>query len=157
MVFSTGESTAREQPHLIVNSQSSLASEEPNRPRPSGHLSSRNKHDPGKIPPSGLIMSPRNSVSESTKGKSNNFSPRLNRGGGGPGGNGDEILDEEEDKGDPGGGTSGGGRALNKPQSVDGIFEVVPQNDDDDEDEDELTYNSQGKPMPRSRVPLDKR
>ena len=125
MVFSTGESTAREQPqHLIVNSQSSLASEEPNRARPSGTFSSRDRHDPGKIPPSGLIMSPRNSVSESTKGKSKDFSPRFNRGGG-PGGNGDEILDEEEDKGDPGGGTSGGGRALNKPQSVDGIFEVV--------------------------------
>ena len=96
-------------------------------------------------------------MSESKQGKSQNLSPRFIRGGGE---GREEILDEEEDKGDPGGGASGGNRA-HKQRSVDGLFELVPQaeveGDVDDEDEDELTYNSQGKPMQRSRMPLDKR
>ena len=96
-------------------------------------------------------------MSESKQGKSQNLSSRFIRGGGE---GREEILDEEEDKGDPGGGASGGNRAQ-KQRSVDGLFELVPQaeveGDVDDEDEDELTYNSQGKPMQRSRMPLDKR
>ena len=70
MVFplSTGDSTARQD--LNVNTQSSIASAQPDQIRPSGNLSSRERQDPGKIPPSGLMMSSRNSVSESKQGKS---------------------------------------------------------------------------------------